>query len=143
MHSSPCHFSNSAINPLLPNLASRDGIRFSGHASTHRPQLIHAKGSNSATASLPRQRREEEVFVVGTSSPNMANPIIGPPEIIFSGCSLNPPAASKSSWKLVPIKNSKLPGSSTASPVTVKILLVTGFPSFTAWYTATSSLLTS
>ena len=71
-------------------------------------------------------------MVVGTSNPNMEKPIIGPPEIIFSGCSLNPPAASKSSWKLVPIKNSKLPGSSTASPVTVKILLVTGFPSFTA-----------
>ena len=96
-----------------------------------------ASASASATSSLVIQRSAEVVLVVGTSNPNMEKPIIGPPEIIFSGCSLNPPAASKSSWKLVPIKNSKLPGSSTASPVTVKILLVTGFPSFTAWYTAT------
>jgi stage IV sporulation protein B len=59
-----------------------------GHASTQRPQLIHAvcNFSAAATSSCDIHNREDDVFVVGTSNPNMANPIIGPPEIIFSGC---------------------------------------------------------
>ena len=58
---------------------------------------MHALGSFAATSSFVRQRIEDEVFVIGVSSVNMANPIIGPPEITFSGSPKNPPAASTSS----------------------------------------------
>ena len=44
-----------------------------------------------------KHNREEDVLVVGISKENIENPIIGPPEIIFSGCTLNPPAASTNS----------------------------------------------
>lgn len=68
-----------------------------GQASTQRPQLIHADGSILATSSLVNPRIDEEVFVTGTSNENIENPIIGPPEISFSGSVLNPPVASTSS----------------------------------------------
>ena len=42
-------------------------------------------------------------LVTGISVVNTATPIIGPPAIIFSGVPLNPPAASITSLKLVPI----------------------------------------
>ena len=68
-----------------------------GQISTHLPQLIHAVSRLFATTSSLKSRIEEEVFVTGASIVTMANPIIGPPDISFSGCSLNPPAASISS----------------------------------------------
>ena len=132
MHSNPCQRSNSSFCPCSLNFASLLGISFSGHASTHRPQLMHASGSNSATSSFPRHNREEVVFVVGTSSPKMANPIIGPPDTSFSGCTLNPPAASTSCSYGVPILYKKFDGVVIASPVIVAIRFITGTPSFTA-----------
>ena len=50
------------------------------------------------------------IFVTGTSSVNMAKPIIGPPEISFSGSVLNPPAASTNSAWFIPNGTLKLPG---------------------------------
>ena len=46
------------------------------------------------TSSCSRHNNADAVFVVGTSKSKIAKPIIGPPEIIFSGFSLNPPASS-------------------------------------------------
>ena len=75
---------------------------------------------------------DDDVFVTGTSSENIANPIIGPPEINFSGSVLNPPAASTSSAWFIPNGTRKLPGSFTASPLTVTTRSIEGFPSATA-----------
>ena len=75
---------------------------------------------------------DEDVFVTGASRVTIANPIIGPPEISFSGSALNPPAASISSLWFVPRRTLKLPGFSTASPLTVTTRSVSGLPLITA-----------
>src|SRR5699024_12366742 len=102
-----------------------------GQTSTHLPQLMHAVSGLLDTTSSLKARIAEEVFVTGASSVTMANPIIGPPEISFSGSVLNPPAASISSLWFVPRSTRKLPGDSTASPLTVTIRSVRGLPQMT------------
>ena len=57
--------------------------------------------------------------------------------MIFSGCVLNPPAASISSSTFVPVRTLKLLGFLIASPVTVTIRSYNGFPSLTASLIAT------
>ena len=66
-----------------------------GHTSIQRPQRIHGDSRFAATWSFVKQVRAEEFFMTGMSRENNACPIIGPPEIIFSGSSLKPPAASR------------------------------------------------
>ena len=66
------------------------------------------------------------VFVTGIFKLYNAIPIIGPPEITFSGCSVKPPAASTSSARFVPIGTLKFCGFAIAFPVTVTILCVNG-----------------
>ncbi len=66
-----------------------------GHPSPHLPHLIHADDEICDTISFCITRSEELPFTTGTSRLYMANPIIGPPEINFSGSPLRPPAASK------------------------------------------------
>ena len=66
----------------------------------------------------------------------MANPIIGPPEIIFAGSCLNPsPSATRSAW-LQPIRTLTLTGVLNASPVSVITLVIRGVCLQTALYIA-------
>ena len=82
-------------------------------------------------------KKHENVLTAGTSVVNIAIPIIGPPEMIFSGCVLNPPAASISSCTFVPVRTLKLLGFLIASPVTVTTRSYNGLPSLTASLIAT------
>ena len=84
------------------------------------------------TSSSDKQRSAPVVFVVGKSVSITANPIIGPPAIIFFGSLTKPSAASINSLQLVPMQIRKFLGSITESPVSVKILSITGLPSTTA-----------
>ena len=93
---------------------------------------MHAVVGDSDTASAERQVMADVVFVVGTSRPNMANPIMGPPEMTFFASVLKPPAASISSATQVPMRHSKLDGFATASPEIVTTLEIRGFPRITA-----------
>ena len=73
---------------------------------------------------------------MGTLVFGIVTPIIGPPLIILVGLSVNPPAASISSWKEVPTLTKKSCGWDIAPPVTVTILDIRGLPSTTASYMA-------
>ena len=88
------------MNPVSSFLdakpASFAGRRWLGHPSPHLPHLIHADDEICDTISFCITRSEELPFTTGTSRLYMANPIIGPPEINFSGSPLRPPAASTS-----------------------------------------------
>ena len=99
---------------------------------------MHALGSHFDTSSLLRHKSAEDVLTIGTSRLNKLIPIIGPPEINFSGCIENPPASSISSLIFIPIRTLKFDGLFIASPVTVTILLTNGFPNNTACCTATA-----
>ena len=82
----------------LCTVSQSGGMILLGQTSTHRPQLIHAVSGFLATASSLKARSDEDVLVTGASAVTIANPIIGPPEMSFSGSAENPPAASISSW---------------------------------------------
>ena len=58
--------------------------------------ILAGVGSIAATWSFVNVVSAEDVLATGKSRLNKAWPIIGPPEIIFSGSCLNPPAASNS-----------------------------------------------
>jgi hypothetical protein len=55
---------------------------------------MHGLSGFFSTSSSRKQVSEEEFFVTGTSVVYIACPIIGPPERIFFGSALKPPAAS-------------------------------------------------
>ncbi len=146
------------VRPTIPVNVINSGIggmtalgslpRLESQVLTHRPDLIIVAfalndiSSGMGTEAYCGALREifekslatgaEVVFVTGTFTSNIANPIIGPPEIIFSTGPLSPPAASKSSLKFVPTGTEKLFGSTTASPVIVTIRVIKGIPSTTA-----------
>ena len=97
-----------------------------GHALTQRPQRIHGEGSFSATSSFVSASSEEDVLVIGTLRSNMANPIIGPPEIILAGSVAKPPPSSTSSAWLAPSLTLTFTGVLNASPVSVITLVIRG-----------------
>lgn len=78
---------------LLANPASFAGSRWLGHPSPQRPQRIHADVSSFETTSSLNTKSEELPFTTGTSKLYIAKPIIGPPEMYFSGSPTGPPAA--------------------------------------------------
>jgi len=101
------------------------GIRFMGHTSTHRPQLMQAR---HVTGISPRSTvRPDMPLMTGTSVEPWAMPIIGPPEI-RRRASLRICAASSSAEIGVPRRTSQLPGLSTPSPVTVTTRSTSGLP---------------
>ena len=85
---------SSSLRDAKP--ASFAGRRCSGHASPHLPHLNHAEDVVLDTISFWNTRSDELPLTTGTSRLYMANPIIGPPEIYFSGSPTGPPAASRS-----------------------------------------------
>ena len=98
IHSIPLIFSKVSQSRFIAAFIIMTGTIWLGQTLTQRPQRIHAVGSKAATWSFVKQVKAEEVLHTGTSTVNRACPIIGPPEMIFSGSVLKPPAASISSW---------------------------------------------
>ena len=98
MHSMPFSFSNFSQSLCSAASIIITGIILLGHTLTHLPQRIQGVGSMAATWSLVKQVSAELVLLTGMSRSNSAWPIMGPPDRIFSGSVLKPPAASISSW---------------------------------------------
>ena len=93
---------------------------------------MHGLSALSFTVSCVNASKDDVFLVTGTLRLYIAKPIIGPPEIIFSGSLIKPPAASAISVYGVPTYTRKFLGFLTASPVTVTIRLVRGLFSMTA-----------
>ena len=100
-----------------------------GQASTHLPQCRQAVIGFSSADFAVSARMPEVPFTTGTSMERIETPIIGPPERIFTGCSLKPPQRSTSSRTDVPSGTEIFFGCATASPVTVTTRVTAGSPS--------------
>ena len=119
----------SSATAACANLAQTNP---SGQTWTHLPQFKQLVIVPCATWSCLNTSKADEPFITGTSKLNIACPIIGPPDRIFSVFSSIPPASSTINWCIVPKGTSKLQGFLTPSPETVTILSVKGLCNLTA-----------
>src|SRR5690554_3273772 len=73
------------------------GTKFIGQASTQLAQLIQFISILRVACFSLSRTKPEEPLVIGVSKVGIANPIIGPPEIIAPTFSVVPPAPANSS----------------------------------------------
>src|SRR5699024_2299933 len=111
-----------------------------GHACKHFPHLIHGSTSLGLASSSVRTIIPEVALLIGVSKVYCANPVIGPPAIIFPGFPTKPPHCSINSRIGVPILTIRFFGSFIPCPVTVTHLSYKGFPSNKASLTANAVL---
>ena len=90
-----------------------------GQTSTQRAHFMQGVESGVTASSSVKASRQDVVLVTGTSRPNWAWPIIAPLTTTLPGFWLNPPAASNTCAKGVPMGTRKFPGSAMGVPVTV------------------------